>query len=83
MAEYIRNSSDRTKKTLLYYNQGHKPIVFLKKKMEKCIYPKKNPIGIFLGQQVFSCLTVCLSSLKALSTFCVLKYVVKRFKTFL
>lgn len=49
--------------------------------MEKCIYPKKEPMGIFLGQQVFSCLTVCLSSLKAVSIFCVLKYVVKHFKS--
>lgn len=56
--------------------------MFLKNdKLEKHIYPKKNPIGIVLSQQLLSCLTIFLSSLKAISISCVLKYMVKHFKS--
>lgn len=56
--------------------------MFLKNdKLEKCIYSKQSPIGIFLRQQLFSCLTIFLNSLKAINIFCVFKYVVKHFKS--
>ena len=56
--------------------------MFLKNdKLEKHIYPKQNPIGIFLRQELLSCLTIFLCSLKAISIFCVLKYVVKHFRS--